>query len=97
MIQWLRLCAFIAKCTGSIPGHGAKIPQAAQHGQEKERENMDKKQKIIHFKISQWNIAGKFWKEVEINKINITEMKAKHEVAKGRTDIEENRTRETGE
>ena len=32
---------------------------------------------------------------MEINKINFTEMKAKHEVAKGRTDIEENRTRET--
>lgn len=39
------------------------------------------------------------WKILERsgNKINITEMKAKHEVAKGRTDIEENRTRETGE
>lgn len=32
---------------------------------------------------------------MEINKINITEMKAKHEVVKGRTDIEENRTKET--
>lgn len=56
---------------------------------------MGKKQKIIHFKISWWNVAGKLWKEVEINKINITEMKVKHEVAKGRTDTEENRTRDT--
>ena len=35
VIQWLRLCAFIAKGIGSTPGWGAKIPQAAQHGQKK--------------------------------------------------------------
>ena len=28
MVQWLGLCAFIAKGLGSIPGQGTKIPQA---------------------------------------------------------------------
>ena len=40
MVQWLELCAFTAEGTGSIPGPGAKSPQAtvnilqaAQHSQ----------------------------------------------------------------
>ena len=33
-VQWLRLCAFTAGGTGSIPGQGTKIPHAAgKHGQ----------------------------------------------------------------
>ena len=35
MVQWLGLHAFIAKGTGSIPGWGTKIPQAAQSDQKK--------------------------------------------------------------
>ena len=33
--QWLGLCAFTAKCGGSIPERGTKISEAAQHGQKK--------------------------------------------------------------
>ena len=32
-VQWLRLCAFTAGVTGSIPGRGTKIPHATWHGQ----------------------------------------------------------------
>ena len=32
-VQWLRLHASTARGTGSIPGWGTKITQAAQHGQ----------------------------------------------------------------
>ena len=32
MVQWLELCTSTAGGTGSIPGWGTKIPQAAQHG-----------------------------------------------------------------
>ena len=35
IIQWLGLCAFTAKCGGSIPERGTKISEAAQHGQKK--------------------------------------------------------------
>ena len=34
-VQWLGLCAFIAKDLGSVLGWGTKIPQAMLHGQEK--------------------------------------------------------------
>ena len=37
VVQWLGLCAFIAKSPGSIPAQGTKIPQAAWHGQKKQR------------------------------------------------------------
>ena len=36
-VQWLRLCALSAVGTGSIPGWGTKIPNAAQHGQNKNK------------------------------------------------------------
>ena len=39
MAQWLGLCAFTAKGTGSIPGQGTTIAQAAQHGQKKPKQN----------------------------------------------------------
>ena len=32
-VQWLGLCTFTAEGTGSIPGRGTKIPQAAQCSQ----------------------------------------------------------------
>ena len=35
MVQWLGLCAFTARCPGSIPGWGTKIPQAAWWSQKK--------------------------------------------------------------
>ena len=34
-VQWLRLRASSARCVGSIPVQGAKIPSAAGHGQKK--------------------------------------------------------------
>jgi len=30
MVQWLAICAFTVKGTGSIPGWGTMIPQARQ-------------------------------------------------------------------
>ena len=33
MVQWLRLCAFNAGSTGSIPGWGTKIPYTAWSSQ----------------------------------------------------------------
>ena len=39
MAQWLELCAFTAKGTGSIPSQGTKILQATQHGQKKKKKN----------------------------------------------------------
>lgn len=33
VVQWLRLHTFTAKGAGSIPGQGAKIPQAVWHDQ----------------------------------------------------------------
>ena len=39
MIRWLGLCDLTAKGPGSIPGWGAKIPQAARRGQKKEKED----------------------------------------------------------
>ena len=38
MVQWLGLQAFIGRKPGSIPGHGAKIPQAKT---KKRRERKD--------------------------------------------------------
>ena len=35
-VQWLRLHASTAGCTGSIPGQGTKIPHTASCGQEKD-------------------------------------------------------------
>ena len=35
MVQWLRLCAFTAGGTVSIPGQGTKVPQAVWGGQTK--------------------------------------------------------------
>ena len=37
-VQWLGLCASIARGTGSNPGQGTKIPQATWHSQKKKRE-----------------------------------------------------------
>ena len=34
-VQWLRLHTVTAELTGSIPGQGTKIPQAAQCSQKK--------------------------------------------------------------
>ena len=36
-VQWLGLCASTEGGTGSIPGQGTMIPQAAQCGQEKKK------------------------------------------------------------
>ena len=38
VIQRLGLLAFTAQGTGSIPGWGTKIPQAAWHGQKKKKQ-----------------------------------------------------------
>ena len=36
-VQWLGLHAFTAEGLGSVPGGGAKMPQAAQYSQKKRR------------------------------------------------------------
>ena len=36
-VQWLRVGAFTAVGLGSIPGQGAKIPQAVRYGQKKKK------------------------------------------------------------
>ena len=46
MAQWLGLCTFAAKGSGSILGQRIKILQDMQHGQER------KKKGTIHFVIS---------------------------------------------
>ena len=42
VVQWLGLCALIAKGTGSIPGQGTKIPQATQCGQKNQTKTKTK-------------------------------------------------------
>ena len=37
MVQWLGLCASTTGGLGLIPGWGAKIPHAVQHGQKKKK------------------------------------------------------------
>ena len=37
VVQWLGLCTSTAGGSGSILGHGTKIPHAMQHGQKKSR------------------------------------------------------------
>ena len=39
VVQWLGLHAFTAEDPGSIPGQGTKIPQAASHGQKKNKQD----------------------------------------------------------
>ena len=56
-VQWLGLQAFTAGATGSIPGQGIKIPQAARRGQKK---------KFIPFKFSKEEGLGNMkWPECE--------------------------------
>ena len=51
--QWLGLHTFTAEGTGSIPGQGTKIPQAARHSQ---------KNKTERNKETWWNTSGFFLK-----------------------------------
>ena len=44
VVHWLGLHAPTAKGTGSIPGRGAKIPQATRHGQKKKKKTYKKVQ-----------------------------------------------------
>ena len=42
VVQWLGLCTSTAGGSGSILGHGTKIPHAMQHGQKKKKkQNVD--------------------------------------------------------
>ena len=45
VVQWLGLSAFTAVGPGSIPGRGAKIPQATRHSQKKKKKK--KKSEIL--------------------------------------------------
>lgn len=77
---------------------GAKIPQMHNTAKKKRKKKKGKlwtKAEYYSFQNFTMKCSWQTLKKVEINKINITEMKAKHEVVKGRTDIEENRTKET--
>ena len=42
MVQWLKLCPFSAVGLGTILGWGTKIPQASQHGQERNKQKNPK-------------------------------------------------------
>ena len=53
MVQWLRLCAFIAGGAGSIPGRGTRILHAVWRGQKikknpKNKQTNKNKEKKIH-------------------------------------------------
>lgn len=45
VIQWLRYCASTAEGMGSVPGLGAKIPQALQHGKKK-KDDLEARRKL---------------------------------------------------
>ena len=53
MVQGSRLCTSTAGDKGSIPGRGTKIPNAAQHGQKKNRNNSLKTRVIIQIIVDQ--------------------------------------------
>ena len=46
MVQWLGLHTSTAGGTGSIPGQATKIPLAALHGKEKEKEVSHKQEDL---------------------------------------------------
>ena len=48
-VQWLGLHAFTAEGAGSIPSQGTKIPQAAEHGQKKQKEKNEWMNFILKF------------------------------------------------
>ena len=50
-VQWLGLGAFTAEGPGSIPGWGAKIPQAVQRGQFKKKKNSKGQSSFLFFLI----------------------------------------------
>ena len=52
-VQWLGLQASTAGGTGSIPGHGTKIPHAAQHNWKKKIEKR-KKRNVQNRQISRY-------------------------------------------
>ena len=54
-VQWLGLCVFTAKGTGSIPGGVIKIPQAAQCGQKLKKKN-------FKYKKNYWKILVLYYK-----------------------------------
>ena len=64
-VQWLGLHVLTAEVSGSIPGQGTKIPQAAWHGQ--------KTQKGFCIWISNYKICNKIY--LYIHKINYTHIK----------------------
>ena len=47
MVRWLRLHAFSAEGSGSIPGQGTKIPQAMWRGMKEQNEVIFKKKKML--------------------------------------------------
>ena len=53
VVQWLGLCALIAKGLGLIPGWGAKVPQAEQCCKKKKNQkNKTKQQHLIYKDVS---------------------------------------------
>ena len=55
-VQWLDLCPFTAKDPGSVPGWGAKIPQAVQPNKFKKLKNIKGPQKGLLF--GGWNSSS---------------------------------------
>ena len=46
MVRWLRFCASNAKCVGSIPSGGTKIPHAAWQKKKKKTERGDRANEV---------------------------------------------------
>ena len=60
MVLWLGLRAFTAEGTGSIPGWGTKVPQAAWYGQrEKKKLSVPSKFKLAQLYIIRGDGAAK--------------------------------------
>ena len=56
MVQGLGLHTFTAEGTGSVPGWGTKIPQAAQWGQKKKKKKQKEGEEDLPYYRSSENI-----------------------------------------
>ena len=54
MVRWLRFCASNAKCVGSIPSGGTKIPHAAWQKKKKKTERGDRANEVKN--VNNWQV-----------------------------------------
>ena len=76
-VKWLGLCALTVKGRGSIPGQGTKIPQAAQHIQERKK-NMQMCQKSTEANLK---ANGQTWNNMSIKLILVEDYKPENKVS----------------